>query len=115
MSHNADRSSGTRVLREDSVLIDFIGFSRSWAPCFQNEISGHNDDPAISQSGQLRAVQLDGKVTDPRAPPAVRRLKTQTEETGAQKQRSAVPVNVLKSLERLSCYVSQDSTGLLRA
>jgi hypothetical protein len=95
MSHNADRSRGTRVLRENSVPIDFIGFSRSWDPCFQNEISGHNDDPAISQSGRLRVVQLDGKVTDPRAPPAVRPLKAQIEETGAQKQRSAVLVNVL--------------------
>lgn len=46
------------VVREKSVLTDFIGFSSSGDPCCKHENCAHDGGLAVSKPGRFRNAQL---------------------------------------------------------
>jgi hypothetical protein len=89
------------VLRDNFVLIDFIGFLGSLAPCFQHEDLAHGVGHTVSQSTCLHMVQQIGRDPDSRTQTAAYGLQAQVEETDNRKLGPAVLVFDLKSLERM--------------
>lgn len=89
------------MLRENSVLTDFIGFSSPGDPSCRHEDSAHDGGLAVSKPGSFREAQSDCLGADSRVTTAALRLQAQIEAAETEKQRSAVLVVDLKALERL--------------
>jgi hypothetical protein len=73
------------VVRENSILIDFIGLLRSGDPPCRHENSAHDDGPAVSKPGNFRMAAPGGLGADSRLTTATRGVQAQVEETIAEK------------------------------
>ena len=98
------------MLRENSVLADFIGFSSSGDPSCRHEDSTHDDGPAISKLSSFRMVGLGGLGAYSRVTTAARGVQAQVEEALAEKQGPSILVVALKDLERLEIGVDPRKT-----
>jgi hypothetical protein len=98
------------VLRENSVLTDFIGFASSGDPFCRHADSAHDDGPAISKLGSFRMAGPGGLGADSRATTVARGVQAQVEETLAEKQEPSILVAALKDLERLKIGVDPRKT-----
>ena len=89
------------VVRENSVLADFIGFSSSGDPSCRHENSAHDGGLAVSKPGSFRKAQSGRLDADSRVTTAARGIPAQVEEAPAEKQGPSILVVALKGLERL--------------
>jgi hypothetical protein len=93
------------VLRENSLPTDFVGFLSFLASSFPDVGFAYDRDRSVSQSGNLRLAQSDGRIADSRVTTAARGVQAQVEETLAEKQGPSILVVALKNLERLETGV----------
>lgn len=89
------------MIRENSVLTDFIGFLSSSDPSYGHEDSAGDAGRTNSRSACFRLAPPGGIYADSRTEAAALRLQAQMEAAQDKKQGSVVLVVALKDLERL--------------
>jgi hypothetical protein len=89
------------VVRENSVLTDFIGFSSSGDPFCRHENSAHDGGLAVSKPSRFRKAQSGGLGADSRVTTAARGVQAQAEEAPTEKKGLSILVVALKVVERL--------------
>lgn len=98
------------MLRENSVLTDFIGFLGFLVSCFFDAGVAYNRGRSVAQSGNLRMVQSGGLGPDSRLTTTARGVQAQVEETDGEKWGPVFLVVAFKGLERLEIGVDLRKT-----